>query len=55
MIKNINHSSSICHADLIGGARNEHCKWQEAKPQHKVSLVTYSPSGLFEKVIPLID
>lgn len=54
MIKNINHSSSVCHADLIGGARNDNCKWNKANPQHKVSLVTYSSSGLFEKVISLI-
>lgn len=54
MLKNINHSSSICHADLIGGASNDHCKWNQAKPKQNVSLVTYSPSGLFEKVIPLI-
>ncbi|MGN1393720.1 MAG: type II CRISPR RNA-guided endonuclease Cas9 [Succinivibrionaceae bacterium] len=55
MLKNINHSSSICHADAIGGAPNDNCKWNQAKPKQKVSLVTYSPSGLFENVISLID
>lgn len=55
MLKNINHSSSICHAEAVGGAKNDNCKWNKAKPKQKVSLVTYSPSGLFEKVIPLIN
>ena len=55
MIKNINHSSSQCKANEIGGAKVDNCKWNKAKPNgKKVSLVTYSPSGLFEKVIPLI-
>ena len=57
IMKNINHSSSVCKSNEIGGAKNgDNCRWNQANPKgRKVSLVTYSPSGLFEKVIPLIN
>lgn len=57
MMNNLNHASSKCKAAVVGGANTDNCRWNQANISNnmKISVVTQSATGLFERVIPLID